>query len=81
MKLIVYNEFKNLILPLTDEEFYQFYQLEENILRDGIREPLIIGDNILIDGHNRYKIAQKHNLPIQTAASKTRLIDSKENPV
>lgn len=57
-------EFESLIPPLSSEEFQQ---LEENILRDGIRESLVIWDNgedwILIDGHNRYKIAQKHNLP------------------
>ena len=32
MELIIDNEFRNLIPPLTDEEFKQ---LEENILRDG----------------------------------------------
>ena len=57
------NEFKNLIPPLTDEEFAQ---LEENILRDGIREPLVIWNDILIDGHNRYAIAQKHGLTFNT---------------
>ena len=56
-------EFKSLIPPLTDEEYKQ---LEENILRDGIREPLVMwhvpnGDDILIDGHNRYKISQSHS--------------------
>ena len=55
-------EFKSLIPPLSDEEFKQ---LEENILRDGIREPLVMwhvpnGDDILIDGHNRWEISAKH---------------------
>ena len=63
MILTIDEEFKNLIPPLTNEEFQQ---LEENILRDGIREPLVIWDNVLIDGHNRYAIAQKHNLPFAT---------------
>lgn len=53
------NEFQNLIPPLTDEEFAQ---LETNILRDGIRDALITWHGILIDGHNRYRIAQKHGL-------------------
>ena len=56
-------EFKELIPPLSSEEYQQ---LEENILRDGIRDSLVVWDNngewILIDGHNRYEIAQKHNL-------------------
>ena len=63
MNLIVDDEFKNLIPPLSEEEFNQ---LEENILRDGIRDPLVIWNGILIDGHNRYYIAQKHNLPFET---------------
>ena len=63
VKLMIDDEFKNLIPPLTDEEFQQ---LEQNILSDGIREPLVIWNGTLIDGHNRYAIAQKHNLPFQT---------------
>ena len=58
-------EFKALIPPLSSEEYQQ---LEENILRDGIRDSVTYwdnnGDHILIDGHNRWEIAQKHNLPI-----------------
>ena len=59
------NEFKNLIPPLTEDEYKQ---LEENILRDGIRDPLVVWsqEEILVDGHNRYEIAQKHNLPFAT---------------
>ena len=56
-------EFENFIPQLSKEEFSQ---LEENILRDGIQDPLKIWEGTLIDGHNRYKIAQKHNLPFQT---------------
>lgn len=58
-------EFQNLIPPLTEDEFKQ---LEENCLNDGkISESLKVwndnGKQILIDGHHRYKVAQKHNLP------------------
>lgn len=64
MSIIVDQEFKNLIPPLTPEEFTQ---LEENCVREGIRDPLTIwqtpsGDKILIDGHNRFEIAAKHGL-------------------
>lgn len=52
-------EFKNLIPPLTDNERKQ---LEENILHDGIQDPLKIWQGTLVDGHNRYEIAQAHNL-------------------
>lgn len=63
-ELIIDNEFRDLIPPLTDEEFKG---LEENILRDGIQDPLKIWNNTLIDGHNRYEIAKRHNLPFKTA--------------
>ena len=63
MDLIIDNEFRDLIPPLSDDEFKQ---LEENILRDGIRDPLTVWNGILIDGHNRYEIAQKHGLTFKT---------------
>lgn len=52
-------EFKNLIPKLTNEEFRQ---LEENIIAEGCREPIITWNNIIIDGHNRYQICNKHNI-------------------
>ncbi len=55
--------FKSLIPPLTPDEYRQ---LEENILSDGIRDPLVLWGDILIDGHNRYEIAKKHGLTFQT---------------
>lgn len=59
MKLTVKKEFKDLIPPLTKEEFEQ---LEQNCLKDGIRDLIITWNGFIIDGHNRYEIAQKHNL-------------------
>lgn len=56
-------EFQELIPPLTVDEFAQ---LEENVLRDGIKDSLKVWNGILIDGHNRYAIAQKYNLPFDT---------------
>ena len=51
-------EFQNPIPPLTDDEYKQ---LEENILKEGkLLSPLIVWNNILVDGHNRYAILQKH---------------------
>ena len=51
-------EFQNQIPPLTDDEYKQ---LEENILKEGkLLSPLIVWNNTLVDGHNRYAILQKH---------------------
>jgi N6-adenosine-specific RNA methylase IME4 len=55
--------FKKLIPPLTESEFTQ---LEKNCINEGIRDPLIIWNNTLIDGHNRYFIAIKNNLSFST---------------
>jgi hypothetical protein len=60
-------EFKHLIPPLTTEEYKL---LEQQCIKQGIRVPLTVWNpdskTILIDGHNRYQIAQKHNLPYTT---------------
>lgn len=57
-KFIIDPEFRDKIPPLTEEEFTQ---LEENILSDGaVFSPLIVWDNTILDGHNRYEIIQKH---------------------
>jgi len=51
-------EFADKIPPLTPEEYEQ---LEANILSEGtVLSPLIIWNNIIVDGHNRYKIIKAH---------------------
>lgn len=57
------SEFKDLIPPLSAEEYSG---LEESIIREGCRDALILWGETLIDGHNRYEICQKHNIPFQT---------------
>ena len=59
MSIEIDKEFESLIPPLTAEEFAQ---LEENCVKEGIRDALITWNGILIDGHNRFKIAAKHGL-------------------
>lgn len=51
-------EFRDKISPMTEEEFRQ---LEENILKAGrVRSPITVWNNIIVDGHNRWAIIQKH---------------------
>ena len=59
-QLLIDKDFKDFIPPLAKEEYEQ---LEKNIVAYGCREPLSVWRGFIIDGHNRYKIAQKHNLP------------------
>ena len=56
-------EFKQMIPPLIQVERQQ---LEDNIKRDGCREPIALWGNTIIDGHNRYEICKKYNLPYDT---------------
>jgi DNA modification methylase len=56
-------DFKRLIPALTQEEYKQ---LEDNILKEGIREKIITWNSYIIDGHNRYEISQKWNLDFET---------------
>lgn len=49
--------------PLTaDEE----EALERSLLREGCRDALVLWGDILVDGHNRYRLCQKHGLPFRT---------------
>ena len=58
LHLAIDPEFASKIPPLREEELKQ---LEENILADGVViNPLIIWDGVIVDGHNRYRILQKH---------------------
>jgi N6-adenosine-specific RNA methylase IME4 len=63
MKLKTKNEFRELLPPLSIEEYTN---LEIDCIKNGIREPLLIWKNIIIDGHNRYSIAQKNKLLFKT---------------
>ena len=55
-------EFKGL-LPALDEKTYAM--LEESLRENGCMHPLVLWDGILIDGHNRYEICQKHGIPFK----------------
>jgi site-specific DNA-methyltransferase (adenine-specific) len=62
MILKIKNEFKELIPPLSIDEFKQ---LETNVLEEGIRDKIITWNGFIIDGHNRYQIAQKWDLDFE----------------
>lgn len=75
--IAILKELREYIIPLTDEELFQ---LERNILNEGCREPLIVwrrrpNDFVLIDGHNRYKICEKHNISFKVKELSFRDLD------
>jgi hypothetical protein len=69
--IIIDDEFRSLIPKLSDKEYHQ---LEENILTDGCRDPLVVWpvdgnedkEYVLIDGHNRYEICDRHGIAFET---------------
>jgi len=67
--VIIDNEFKNLIPPLAEDELKQ---LESNLIKEGWRdnERIIIWNDTIVDGHNRYSICKKHNINFKTEEKK-----------
>lgn len=62
--MIKINEnFRNLIPPLSESEYSE---LEKSLLTEGCREPIIIWKNMIVDGHHRYEICTKYNIPFKT---------------
>lgn len=59
MKLKINPAFRDLLRPLTAEEYKN---LEQEIVADGCREPIVVWNETIIDGHHRYKICQKHGI-------------------
>jgi hypothetical protein len=49
--------------PLTQTEYTA---LENSLLADGCRDALVLWDDMLVDGHNRYAICQKHGIEFKT---------------
>jgi len=72
-ELKIDEEFKSLIPPLSTEEYNQ---LEENIKVDGCRDPLVVWNGFIIDGHNRYEICTKNNIEFKVVNKKD--LDSSE---
>ena len=53
-------EFKGLSQPLGSEEYRQ---LERSIVSDGCREPILVWNDAIVDGHHRYEICNQKRVP------------------
>ncbi|WP_317204981.1 hypothetical protein [Janthinobacterium sp.] len=49
--------------PLTSSEYAA---LERSLLAEGCRDALVLWNDVLIDGHNRYAICRRHDIPFKT---------------
>lgn len=63
MDIVVNPELQAYIDPLTPDEHAA---LERSLLAEGCRDALVLWGQVLVDGHNRYGICQKHGLPFRT---------------
>lgn len=75
MNITIDKEFRGLIPPLTAEEYAG---LEKSILEEGCRDALITWNGVLVDGHNRYEICQKHGMTFRT---QEKAFDSREDAI
>ncbi|MDD4984514.1 MAG: hypothetical protein PHQ43_01805 [Dehalococcoidales bacterium] len=63
VSITVKQKFKSLIRPLSPDE-YEI--LEQSLLDEGCRDPLVVWGDTLLDGHNRYEICTKHGIDYRT---------------
>ncbi len=58
-------ELENLLPPLSGE---QSAALERDILQNGCYAPIIVNEDlVIVDGHNRHQICERHHLPYRMA--------------
>lgn len=62
-ELRIKTEFEQLIPPLSTEEFEE---LRQSINTYGCRDPIVVWNDYIIDGHNRMKVCQEFGLPFNT---------------
>lgn len=58
-------ELSGIIPPLAAAELER---LEANLLADGCRDPLVVWRGVLLDGHNRLAICERHGIPYTTVS-------------
>jgi ParB-like chromosome segregation protein Spo0J len=61
-ELKIDHEFQDMLYPLESDELMA---LTESIKNEGCRDPIVVWNGIIIDGHNRYKICKAKNIPFK----------------
>ncbi|WP_338761137.1 hypothetical protein [Massilia sp. METH4] len=62
MQIQINDMLRAYIEPLTEAEHEA---LERSLLAEGCRDALVLWGDVLVDGHNRYAICQKHGIPFR----------------
>jgi hypothetical protein len=63
MQITIDKEFQSIVPGLHADELKL---LKQSILNEGCRDALVVWGTTLIDGHNRFDICTKHNIPFST---------------
>lgn len=63
MNITINDALRSCIDPLTADEYAA---LERSLLAEGCRDALVLWGETLIDGHNRYAICRRHDIPFKT---------------
>jgi hypothetical protein len=67
MNITINEDLRAYIDPLTEDEYAA---LERSLLAEGCRDALVLWGDLLVDGHNRYGICRKHDIPFNTVQNK-----------
>ncbi|PLC49993.1 hypothetical protein CR159_10165 [Pollutimonas subterranea] len=68
MTITINESLRAYIDPLTSDEYAA---LERSLLAEGCRDALVLWGDVLVDGHNRYGICQKHGIAFNTIQNTT----------
>ena len=68
MAITINEDLRAYIDPLTEDEYAA---LERSLLAEGCRDALVLWGDLLVDGHNRYGICQKHGIAFNTVQNRT----------
>ncbi|SFU84535.1 hypothetical protein [Pseudoduganella namucuonensis] len=68
MQIQINDMLRAYIDPLTEAEYSA---LERSILAEGCRDALVLWNDVLVDGHNRYAICQQHSIPFKVTQNTT----------
>ena len=61
--ITINDQLRAFVDPLTEVEHAA---LERSLLAEGCRDALVLWRDVLIDGHNRYEICRRNNIPFRT---------------
>ena len=70
--IIIDEDFRTLLPPLSKDTYAA---LEENLIQNGCRDSLVLWNGTLVDGHNRYEICTRLDIPYNTVEKE---FDSKD---